>query len=316
MPRLITSGGPVFNGDSTCTIDNSGLAMLQVPEFSFFDTQQGWFAIRMAPTWAATDQPYGAGLDPRLFQYHIPAQSPVTVMFREALDSWAITRNDAVTLVSLVSAHTANQHVTVVGAWTSALVKIAANGSAFTSLVEVPSSSTTPTEIVIGNRTTADRAVKAVVYWVAFGRGTLSDADSATLNAFGDTDPKWLQLPGNPTLLWTADSDYYQGPEFFGLPLLTRVFQQNAFEGPPDPSNSYQDNAFQEDHAWQWGPSRLAYEPDGFQFDAWQGTNAVAFEDVAYEMQGFQWGFTSPFVAQMLPHQLIILQAVNRSSIF
>jgi hypothetical protein len=217
MPNLTTSGSPTFNGDSTCTIDDTGPDRVQVP-INLFNATQGWFAMRLAPTWAAVDQPYGVNGDMRLFCYRNASDNDrLEVLYKEASDAWQILRFinagvDPINALTAVQTFAANSHHTVIGAWTSSGGKISSDGVAFVSDAGADTPSLPNKVVEIGNRDDGIRAVKAVVYWVAMGLGTLTDADAATINNFGDTDPLYASWPDPPRMFWSADTIYYMTP--------------------------------------------------------------------------------------------------------
>lgn len=118
--------------------------------------------------------------------------------------------------VNIATSPAIGDRAIVVGKWESGLHGVALNGSAFstTAVTAVPTIAATTCDI--GDYWDgASGWICSNYKWFACGSGTLTDADSPALNAFGATDPTPQQLFANlgaaarPTALWTADTADY-----------------------------------------------------------------------------------------------------------
>jgi type IV pilus assembly protein PilA len=93
--------------------------------------------------------------------------------------------------------------VTLIMDWTGNQVGISLNGGIF-STASIPATNVTPTAFQIGAE--LGRATKAGsdILWLATGNGTLSNADAATINGFGNNDPQASSFPSTAqaTFVW------------------------------------------------------------------------------------------------------------------
>jgi len=113
--------------------------------------------------------------------------------------------------------YAAGDSLSVLSAWTATTIGGALNGAAITTAANTSIPTYAATTLYIGSRL-ADgvRQLNGRVLWWATFAGTLTNADSATLNAFGDTPPTWAQIKGalpataELTSLWPAVDTTYQ----------------------------------------------------------------------------------------------------------
>ena len=98
--------------------------------------------------------------------------------------------------------------LTLVYAWTASTLYVSRNGAAFTSQAraQIPSGLTS---LDFGSQAGASNWFDGDMLWVAGGSGTLSNADAATLNGYGNTDPTIGSLPGAPSFAWDGATDTY-----------------------------------------------------------------------------------------------------------
>ena len=210
MPVLTTSGSPTFNGDGSCTIDSTGSDIVQGPS-NLLNPAQMWFAARVRIGFASTDV-----TNHRFFTWGPDTNSELFIEWTTS--SQVGTGRDKAGSGGeqqvIPGAFSINTDHTVVGTWTATLTNVSWDGAAFAAGV-----SNTNTDTPVGNRSVFDIGCRAYTpanwgpftyWWVAAGTGTLADADAATLNAFGNTDPTLDALPGNPTFLWTCDDTSFQ----------------------------------------------------------------------------------------------------------
>ena len=92
-------------------------------------------------------------------------------------------------------------------AWTATDVRISVDGGAFvgTGNTTIPGQATLyiGSDQVQGNGN--NRQGDSDYLWVAGGSGTLTNADAATIHAFGDTDHPQGDFPGGATFAWAAN---------------------------------------------------------------------------------------------------------------
>lgn len=211
MSTLGSSGSPTINGDGTCTIDSTGNDIVWAPA-TLISNSQCWVALRIETLFASTDDPYAGG-DLRFFQFGTTDADHLHLVYAVGSDVWQARRAVAAANGDANSAgqsFAANTKFTLIAAFDASNSNVSVNGGAFTSAARA-AGAIAATNFEIGNRSDGTRAGNSKFYWVAGGTGTLSDADAATLHAFGDTDPQWGDLPDNPTFLWPAiDLDYLE----------------------------------------------------------------------------------------------------------
>ena len=194
----------VETNDSTASRSD---ARVQAP-ISNMNATQGWFAARVrtgvASSTAQTGYIAAFGGD----------GNHKIVLFWDGSAEWALQRsNGSFPAVSIPASFSPGQTVTVVGSWTATQLAISVNGGAFTTLANssIPSFSPTTMDIGSGGSLASSRWFDGDILWLSSGTGVLTDTDAANLNAFGNSDPSFGQLPslGTPTLLWQANSSSY-----------------------------------------------------------------------------------------------------------
>jgi len=102
----------------------------------------------------------------------------------------------------------AGQIVTVISAWDAGSLYTSVDGSAFTSVPRtVGTPAGLPATFNIGSINSNFQA-DGDVLWFATGIGTLSNADAATINGFGNTDPTRASFPASAqtTMTWDGTS--------------------------------------------------------------------------------------------------------------
>lgn len=205
MPTLTSSGSPTFNGDSSCTIDSTDVLQATV---SLVPAAQGWVAARLKPSWASGTPP----TNPRVFDIeNVPAQSMVFTQI--TVGNWSFGYQSAGILTDTVAdSHSAGDHITYICKWSSSsgFIKQSLNGGNFNVGTSPLTSAASPlTNFTIGNRNAADRPFTGDYYWFLMGSGDPSNADAATINGFGDTDPTWASIPATPVFVWYANDLTY-----------------------------------------------------------------------------------------------------------
>ncbi len=199
---LKVTSTPTFNAEGSCTLDGTDALQAYAAQLN---STQFWFACRFRANYA-----YNTASDRPMFGWVLDANNYVSVTYRASTDSFVLERRRASVATRAETAAAGSfasgtKH-TVVGCVTAAAVKVAVDGSVFTSTalsntLDLPADAF----LDIGNN-----ASLSDIFWAAAGTGTLADADSVTLNALGDTDPTALaSLPGTGTFLWKAASTAY-----------------------------------------------------------------------------------------------------------
>jgi len=124
-----------------------------------------------------------------------------------------------------VSAIALGALTTVVFAWDAGFMRVSVNGAAFASTARTHGVPTGITNFDIGSLLPwlGNTRCDADFFWFACGTGIPTTADLATLNALGNTDPTIAQLPGGPTLLWTADTVNLELPSVLVLSSVAPV---------------------------------------------------------------------------------------------
>jgi hypothetical protein len=184
-----------------------------VPATDVLNVTQSWIAIRFRTGFAATDDPYGAAPQPCLWSWQTDSTHDYRIHFNVGNDTWACIQENGTSKTAASAAQTFAYGTTqtIIGAWDSSNnIKLSLNGGAFTVANDFASKPTSlPSTWLIGDRFSLDRQMNGEYLWVIVGSGTLSDADAATIHAFGDTDPDISLIPGAVTMFWAATSDDY-----------------------------------------------------------------------------------------------------------
>lgn len=207
--ELVLSGTPTFNGDGSCTINSTGSDRVQAPAL-YLDETQSWIAMRIKLGF----DPNSDGAVRSFFRWYDSGSNEVTGYYPASglsvfrtyrVGGGAGAHYAETSTVGISSGDT----VTVVFAWTAGELKISLNGAAFGTEGQATVPVLADQWIDIGSNVTAEY-MNSDFFWVAFGTGTLTTGNAATIHAFGDAGPtNLLDLPGTPTLLWHATSASY-----------------------------------------------------------------------------------------------------------
>lgn len=206
-PHALTPGGsPTFDvSGSFCTFD--GTDRLAGP-VSLIDETQMWVAVRYRPAYASVDDPNGATIPVTLFEWRDSALVQLSLYYATVSNSWTVARNASG--VGKAGSFAAGSTHTVIGAWTATQAKCAVDGSLFTAGPNTTIPVLAASTFLIGNNFDFTRPSFGDVLWLAMGTGDLTNTDSASLHALGDSDPPFSALPGHPTLLWEASDSFYK----------------------------------------------------------------------------------------------------------
>lgn len=84
---------------------------------------------------------------------------------------------------------------TVICSWTPTSEGVSVNGAAFHTVGSTSIPTLSATSFSLGTILNGGRMWDGEILWFACGTGTLTDADAATINGWGDTDPKVASFP-------------------------------------------------------------------------------------------------------------------------
>lgn len=202
-PYVPTSGG--------ATASNGAGRVQLLSALSFLDPTQCWVAARVRMGFPSTSPPSSGGGFQWLLDWRADNNNRMGLFFRDSATNFAVTRlagGVGSSTSPAASSFNVGDSKTVIGSWTATLAGTSVDGGAFSTA----GNNTIP---VIGAGVNADIGSSAGsgqldsdYLWVVIGKGVLTDADAATLNAFGDTPPALskLGLPAaaQPTLVWNA----------------------------------------------------------------------------------------------------------------
>jgi hypothetical protein len=219
MPQVGTGGSPTFNADG-CLIDTTGADRVRAIG-KRINTVQGWFAARIKFGFASTE-----ATNKRFFTYG-------AITTNEVFCDWASTSqitcgrdgtgSGSPTAVLTPPAFLIDTDHTVIATWDAANIKISWDGSAFTSFANAKIVADPPERFDIGyvDFTGGTLQCNSTFRWMALGLGAIADGDATTLHSFGNSDPDWYSLPGQPVFLWKCATVDYED----GLP-PTPVYQE------------------------------------------------------------------------------------------
>lgn len=103
--------------------------------------------------------------------------------------------------------------LTFIGLWDTTRVGVSFNGSAIASAADTTTPVGMQSSFDVANRDSivvTGKTVAGDVLWAATGSGTLTNADAATINAFGNGDPNPRQFPGHITGFWDGRTGSFQ----------------------------------------------------------------------------------------------------------
>jgi len=170
------------------------------------DPVQGWLAIRFRVGWPSTM----SGKFPTPFIAYnstIPLQQ-LRLAWSSTGITWQLLRWAGVNTggISVGQSFAAGDLITIVTAWDAAKTYMSINGAVLSNSPSATIPSGIDTYCIGWDGSNNGRQIDSDIFWFACGKGVISNADAAALNALGNTDPTWVQLPSQPILLWTADT--------------------------------------------------------------------------------------------------------------
>lgn len=150
---------------------------------SLLDKTQAWAAFRIAYGHASTS----IAAKQFLFDFRVDSSNNINLL----LDSggrWYASRPDGggSNVSQLAGAFSTDTTTTVVMAWTSSAIKVSVGGAAFSSAANSVAPVGTFNVLDFGSQAGGSH-FRGRILWAATGTGTLSNADAATLHAYGDS---------------------------------------------------------------------------------------------------------------------------------
>jgi len=208
-PYVATSGG------ATAT---RAAAQPTAPR-SLADATQFWIAFRFVPGWTTAPPHFSALLNWESADYPPSSRLTCSISFGPALRIQRMSPSGLDDYHDAGHAWTAGVPVTLIYRFTATDMGVSFGGSAFTSwaatAANIPTNAALTSALQICRNDGVQAMANGQCLWAACGTGTLSDADAATINAFGNTPPDLSQLPNAsvPTMVWPGVSDFaYAGP--------------------------------------------------------------------------------------------------------
>lgn len=186
---------------------------IQQPVSGLFTATQGWVVARVLPGFPST-------IDGKeVFEWGDSTIKNIAVGWTTGSGgTWFVRRrnNDSPAVAATSDSFSAGTSRTVAAQWGATTQAVSANGGSFSSVANTSIPTLSATSADIGKRGTGnDLWLSGNVLWYATGSGTLTDADAAALNGFGNTPPTpnalsaALSPAAHPTSLWPAvDTSY------------------------------------------------------------------------------------------------------------
>ncbi len=195
---------------------------VQVPS-DIINPTQSWLAFRVKMGWASNAAPAEFL---RLWMWADDANNEMRTITATSGASQAFTfRREAAgtgtSVGNLTFTFADSESITYVAAWEATRIRHAGNGGAFSSANDANIPTLAATTFDLGrDALSATLFIDSTFLWVATGTGVLTDADSAALNAFGDTPPTIGQLrsllsaDAIPSAVWDCvDSNFIQADD-------------------------------------------------------------------------------------------------------
>lgn len=178
---LTVTGSPTFNGDGSVTIDSTGADRISAP--ASLVGPEGWFAARVR---------IGADISLGATNFTIARQTGGTsapiLYFAPNSGSPLLTMQRGGPVAAVAAALAPGATATVIGTFDATTVKVSLNGAPFTAVANT-NVATGATSVEIGTNGAGGAYLNGDEFWCLTGTGTLTDADAATINAFGNSDP-------------------------------------------------------------------------------------------------------------------------------
>jgi RHS repeat-associated protein len=194
------------------TTSSRGLGLIQ-GSAALLDSGQGWVALRIRPEWSTANPPQGGSGFDSIFDWRTDLSHRYSLLWAEPYHEfeWERVLPSGTTATLLTVAISPGVSHTVVISWVDGSgLSLSVDGAAFKTTAMSGSFTPSLPIFTIGGNPRGTTPFDGEVLWAAAGSGSLGNADAATLNNFGDTDPATSQLPGSPSFGWAADTYSYQ----------------------------------------------------------------------------------------------------------
>jgi len=191
---------------------------------------QGWVAMRVRMPYSASSYSSSGSNPPRFWSWGTSFQDFQVFIQTGYNGSIGFSRNSgragAASVNSSVAWANPGDLITIVAAWDANGIYLSTNGSNFVTGAGAGIPPSLPNTFDIGTQN-GGNALDADVVWTAEGTGTLTNTDSANINAFGNTDPNLGSFASGAasTFVWQANTAAYQYPGF--QPIVFQV-QNNS----------------------------------------------------------------------------------------
>ena len=201
-PYIETDGGTAARSAGRVRIPSTVLSPIQ-----------GWAAVRIRASTASSGLPWTAAGDavPHFLDWYIDTNNRLQLLYYSGGFKVESVNGGAGANANSATAVAAGDILTVVWAWTATTLYVSVNGAAFTSAARTggPFSGATTT-IDVMSFVGADGWPDCDLFWLATGRGILSNTDAAIINGFGTTDPDPRRFPGQCTGFWDCKTGTFQ----------------------------------------------------------------------------------------------------------
>ncbi|MGH7156500.1 MAG: Kelch repeat-containing protein [Candidatus Saccharimonadales bacterium] len=184
--------------------------------YSLVNATQGWVAERVRLGFNASD--VVANTFPSMFRWQIDGSNRLIAYYYANGSNkdfiFARSSGGSNTAVSSpAQTFSAGAIYTLVFMWDSGHVYMSLNGGNFTNNANTYIPAGTASYLDIGS---GDNPSDSDILWTASGTGTLSNADAAALNSYGNSDPSvsginTIDNTASPTFAWDGESNQYSG---------------------------------------------------------------------------------------------------------
>lgn len=173
---------------------------------ALLDPSQGWWAARIRVGFSSS---YTAD-QAIIARWRDSGNSEnYTLMFQPSDGAWIMLRRSASINVEAVFSGVTfapGDGLTIVGSWGAGEIGVSVNGAPFVTAAAAAASPGASTFGIGIDPAGLDRLLNSDVFWFACGTGTLTDADAATINSWGNSDPARSSFPtsAQATMVWNG----------------------------------------------------------------------------------------------------------------
>lgn len=194
-----------------------GWPRVQMPPSGLFTSGQGWIAARLRMGSAGD-----TGSSRQVFRIFTDASNLIE-LYNDISDNRWHTRwvgsGVAADAFTSIDVYPINAARTVISAWDATNASVSLNGANFVLAARGTYVGALPALFDIGTTGASALALTGNVQWLATGSGTLSNANAATINGYGNQPALRSAFPGTCTALWGAETAFYDD----GSPAGTQI---------------------------------------------------------------------------------------------